>query len=52
MRAPVALARRVSQAQTVSLVLDATAAIAAQADEREAHLREVERFGHNLPESS
>ena len=27
-------------------------AIAAQADEREAHIREVERFGHNLPEGS
>jgi hypothetical protein len=27
-------------------------AIAAHADEREAHLREVERSGHNLPEGS
>jgi hypothetical protein len=27
-------------------------AIAAHADEREAHLREVERFGQNLPEGS
>ena len=42
----------------VSLVLDATTAniamfaIAAQADEREAHVREVERFGQNLPEGS
>jgi hypothetical protein len=27
-------------------------AIAAQADEREAHVREVERFGQDLPEGS
>ncbi len=27
-------------------------AIAAHADEREAHAREVQRFGHSLPESS
>ena len=27
-------------------------AIAAHADEREAHVREVERSGHNLPEGS
>ena len=27
-------------------------AIAAHADEREAHVREVERFGQNLPEGS
>jgi hypothetical protein len=27
-------------------------AIAAHADEREAHIREVERFGQNLPEGS
>ena len=53
-----ALARRDPQTQTVSLVLDdATAtiamfAIAAHADEREAHLREVERSGQNLPEGS
>ena len=44
--------------QTVSLVLDATTAnaailaIAAHADEREAHIREVEQFGHSLPEGS
>ena len=44
--------------QTVILVLDeATAsiaifAIAAHADEREAHLREVERFSQTLPEDS
>ena len=42
----------------VTLVLDATTAetvmfaIAAHADEREAHVREVERFGRNLPEGS
>ena len=53
-----ALARRDPQTQTVSLVLDDTTAnvamfaIAAHADEREAHLREVERSGQNLPEGS
>ena len=53
-----ALARRDPETQTVSLVLDATTAniamfaIAAHADEREAHVREVERSGHNLPEGS
>jgi hypothetical protein len=53
-----ALARRDPETQTVSLVLDDTAAniamfaIAAHADEREAHLREVERSGQNLPEGS
>jgi hypothetical protein len=53
-----ALARRDPESQTVSLVLDATTAniaihaIAAHADEREAHVREVERFGQNLPEGS
>jgi hypothetical protein len=53
-----ALARRDPDSQTVSLVLDtATAdiaihAIAAHADEREAHLREVERYGQNMPEGS
>jgi hypothetical protein len=42
----------------VSLVLDATTAnvamfaIAAHADEREAHVREVEQSGQNLPEGS
>ena len=46
-----ALARRDPETQTVSLVLDATTAnialfaIAAHADEREAHIREVERSG-------
>ncbi len=53
-----ALARRDAETQTVSLVLDATTAniamfaIAAHADEREAHVREVERSGQNLPEGS
>ena len=53
-----ALARQDSDGQMVSLVLDATTAniamfaIAAHADEREAHVREVERSGHNLPEGS
>ena len=53
-----ALARRDPETQTVCLVLDDTTAtiamfaIAAHADEREAHLREVERSGQNLPEGS
>ena len=53
-----ALVRRDPESQTVSLVLDNTTAdiaihaIAAHADEREAHLREVERYGQNLPEGS
>ncbi len=53
-----ALARQDPETQMVSLVLDATTAniamyaIAAHADEREAHLREVERSGQNLPEDS
>jgi hypothetical protein len=53
-----ALVRRDPDTQTVSLVLDATTAniamfaIAAHADEREAHLREVERSGRSLPEGS
>ena len=53
-----ALARQDPETQTVSLVLDATTAniamhaIAAHADEREAHVREVERSGRNLPEGS
>ena len=53
-----ALARRDPETQTVSLVLDATTAtiamfaIAAHADEREAHVREVERSGRSLPEGS
>ena len=53
-----ALARRDPQTQTVSLILDETTAnvalfaIAAHADEREAHIREVERSGQRLPEGS
>ena len=53
-----ALARQDPESQTVSLVLDDTTAnialfaIAAHADEREAHVREVERSGQSLPEGS
>jgi len=53
-----ALARRDPETQTVTFVLDATTAnialfaIAAHADDREAHVREVERSGQNLPEGS
>jgi hypothetical protein len=53
-----ALARQDPETQMVSLVLDSTTAtiamfaIAAHADEREAHVREVERSGQNLPEGS
>jgi hypothetical protein len=53
-----ALARRDPGTETVSLIMDATTAnipmfaIAAHADEREAHIREVERSGQNLPEGS
>ena len=53
-----ALARRDPESQTVSIVLDATTAniaihaIAAHVDEREAHVREVERSGQNLSEGS
>ena len=54
----IAQAGRDPESQTVSLILDATTAnivmfaIAAHADEREAHVREVERFGQSLPEGS
>jgi len=54
----IALAQRNPDSQTVSLILDATTAntvlfaIAANADEREAHIREVEQFGQSLPEGS
>jgi hypothetical protein len=54
----IALASRDPDSQTVSLILDATTAnaaifaIAAHADEREAHVREVEQFGQSLPEGS
>jgi len=53
-----ALAREDPETGTVSIVLDATTAniamfaIAAHADEREAHVREVERSGRSLPEGS
>jgi hypothetical protein len=53
-----ALARRDPETQTVSFVLDDTTAnvalfaIATHADEREAHIREVERSGRDLPEGS
>jgi hypothetical protein len=53
-----ALARQDPDTQMVSLVLDATTAniavyaVAAHADEREAHLREVERSGRSMPEDS
>ena len=54
----VALAGRNPDSQTVTLILDATTAsiailaIASYADEREAHVREVERYGQTLPEGS
>jgi hypothetical protein len=54
----VALADRDPGSQTVTLILDATTAnaaifaITAHADEREAHVREVEQFGQSLPEGS
>src|SRR5437588_11328124 len=53
-----ALARHDPGTGTVTLVLDATTAsvamfaIAAHADEREAHVREVERSGRSLPDGS
>ncbi len=53
-----ALARQDPQTQTVTLVLDATTAsiatfaITAHADEREAHIREVQLYGQTLPEDS
>jgi hypothetical protein len=52
----IALAQANPDSRTVSLILDeATASIAllamaAHADEREAHVREVERYGRTLPE--
>ena len=55
---PVALASRNPESQTVTFVLDASTAnavmfaTAAHADEREAHIREVERYGADLPEGS
>ena len=53
-----ALARQDPETQTVTLVLDTTTAsiaifaIAAHADEREAHAREVQRSSKSLPENS
>ena len=55
---PITLARHDPGSRTVTLVLDAATAniamfaIAAHADEREAHVREVERYGRTLPEDS
>ena len=52
------VARQDPDTQMVSFALDATTAnialfaIAAEADEREAHVREVERFGASLPPDS
>jgi hypothetical protein len=54
----VVLADRDPETQTVTLILDGTTAnaaifaITAHADEREAHIREVEQFGQTLPEGS
>jgi hypothetical protein len=53
-----ALARHDPETGTVTFVLDVTTAsiamfaLAAHADERETHVREVERFGVSLPEGS
>ena len=53
-----ALARHDPETGTVTLVLDTTTAsialfaLAAHADEREAHVREVEQYGADLPEGS
>ena len=53
-----ALARHDPETGTVTLVLDTTTAsiamfaLAAHADEREAHIREVEQHGADLPEGS
>ena len=55
---PIALASRNPETQTVTLVLDAATAsaaidaIAAHADEREAHIREVQSYAQTLPEDS
>jgi hypothetical protein len=54
----IALARRDEPTQTVTLILDSTTAnvamfaITAHADEREAHLREVQRVAEIMPEGS
>jgi hypothetical protein len=55
---PFVLARRDPGSRTITLILDASTAniamfaIAAHAEEREAHVREVERYGRTLPEGS
>ena len=55
---PVALASHNPETQTITLVLDPTTAsaaifaIAAHADVREAHIREVQSYGQTLPEDS
>jgi hypothetical protein len=52
------MARRDPGGRTVSLILDATTAniamhaITAHASDREAHIREVEHYGQQLPENS
>lgn len=54
----IARAERDPSSHTVSLVLDETTAniamhaIAAHAQEREAHVREVQQFAHGLPDGS
>lgn len=54
----IALAHPDPETQTVTLILDAATAnsvmfaITAHADEREAHIREVERSGQSMPEGS
>ena len=54
----IAMARRDLNGRTVSLILDATTAniamhaITTHASDREAHIREVEHYGQQLPENS
>jgi hypothetical protein len=54
----IALTRRDPDSRTISLILDTTTAniamhaIAVHAGDREAHVREVEQYGQNLPEDS
>lgn len=54
----IALAHCDPDGQTICLIVDAATASTAiyantaHADEREVHIREAERFGHNLPEGS
>ena len=54
----IAVARRDPHSHNISLVLDATTAniamhaIAVHVGDREAHIREVEHYGQNLPEDS